>query len=156
MRLKEQLHKARYGTIYNFGGGSSSDSSQKSSTETTDNSIVGAPDSSNASLSHSDGNVINITDNGAVNDSFQAIQQVTSGATTLMSQALGTVSENSTAAVNAVNQSEANALNAVNAANTSALSAVSDAYSTAKAGEQKVLVAAALAILGIVAIKVVK
>ena len=128
-----------------FGGGSSSSADQSTSTETTDNSTVAAPNSTSASLNHSSGNTINITDNGAVGMAFDAVKQISQGAFTANSQALSTVTENSSAAIQQVAAADHNAL-----------AAVSDAYSTAKAGEQKVLVAAALAILGIVAIKVIK
>ena len=158
MNFREQLHKARYGTMCNFGGGSSSQANQTSSTETTDNSIVAAPNSTNASLSHSNGNTINVTttDEGAVSDAFQAINAISANSTTLMSNALGAVSANSTAAMQEVGSANTNALTAVNNENASALAAVSAAYSTAKAGDQKMLAFVAMAILGVVAVKVMK
>ncbi|MFZ6686408.1 hypothetical protein ACO0K0_01525 [Undibacterium sp. SXout11W] len=166
MNFREQLHKARYGTMCNFGGGSDSQANQTSNTETTDNSVIGAPGSTNASFNHSNGNAFSVvnntttnnttTDFGAVHDSFDAIKKITADATTLESHALGAVSSNSIASFAAINKASENALNAVNNENAYALKAVGDAYTTAKAGEQKVLVGVAVAILGIVAIKVMK
>lgn len=130
-----------------FGGGSSSDNSQKSTTETQDNSIVAAPDSTSLSLNRSSVNDINImtTDHGAVDGAFSFAKQVSANSTTLVQHALGSVQE-----------SEATALQAVQDTNKKALATVADAYTTAKAGEQKILVGAVVGLLGMVAIKVLK
>ena len=129
-----------------FGGGSSSSANQTTSTTTFDNHITAATDSSNVSMANStvNGNVT-MTDNGAVSAAFAAIQNMSQQATTLESNALGAVNANSTASTAAVQTANANALAAVNTA-----------YSTAKDGEQKVMVAVGMVIVGIVAMRALK
>ncbi len=114
------------------GGGGSSSSTQQQTTQNTDMRVVGGDSSTNVSAQA--GANVTVTDTGTVHAAFGFANDVMKGA-------YDTVAQISSSTAQIVQQSEA---------------AVADAYSTAKAGEQKVLVGAALAIVGVVAFAAVK
>lgn len=119
------------GRILGGGGGGSSSSESKSETNNIDARVV-AGDS--ASITSAVGNTltnssITVTDNGAV-----------SGALDLAKTALTTNQTVSTAAMGTTKEVFADALEGVQ-----------DAYATAKAGDQKIVSIAGLAVIGIAA-----
>jgi hypothetical protein len=128
-----------------IGGGSDSSANQTTTTETQDNRIAAAPDSTSINNSRGNiqaGNNINLTDDGAVGRSFDFAQSIAEGAANMQAASAGQMATTVT-----------NALGAVQAAYQDESKKISDAYETSKAGEQKILVAGALLIAGIVAIK---
>lgn len=126
-----------------FGGGNSS-SSSTSITDTQDNRIQAAQNSSN--LNNSRGVIngdVNMLDGGAIGKSFDFATKIADGAANTMAASAG--------AQGAVMLS---AMGAVQQAYQDQGASLADAYKTSKAGEQKVLVAGALLIGAIVAIKI--
>lgn len=128
-----------------FGGDSSSQADQTQTTETQDNRISAAQDS--VSINTSRGTVgdltVNTTDNGAVNSAFAFANQIAQGAADMQAASLG-----------AVKTASSNALQAVQSAYAQESSTLADAYKTAKAGEQKVLVAGTVGLLALALIKI--
>lgn len=114
---------------------SSSDNSQttNTTTETQDNSIIGGNGSTNIVVSRSNGVNLTMTDAGTVEKSFKFAQEAQAGALAAANHAIETVHE----------------------AEQNAMGQLADAYKTAKAGEQKVLVAAVVGFVAIVAAKAV-
>jgi hypothetical protein len=159
MNFREQLHKARYGSMCNFGG--KSDSSSSSSTTNADQRL---DVSSGAGATASSGGTVtmNVTqlDGGAISAAFglghDALADVTSIGTASMSNSAATAQ----AAINGIlsdvagtRQAYADATNqAISAAQTSAqntVSAVTSAYQDAKTGDQKTLLIGALVVCGL-------
>jgi len=110
------------------GGGGNSSADQTQRTENADMRVVGGDASTNISAQDSTVRV-NVTDAGSVRAAFGFANDIAK-------DAFNFAISNQHDVADIVEKSEA---------------AVSDAYSTAKAGEQKVLVGAALAIVGVVA-----
>jgi hypothetical protein len=81
---------------------------------------------------------VNTLDNGAISQAFGFAQHV------------------SDSSMNLAYASSTQEMNALATANQQAMQAVSDAYSTAKAGNQKVFTWAALAVVGVVALSVMR
>jgi hypothetical protein len=140
------LKKTRCGgRLYNLGGDSNSQANQTQTTDTQDNRIAAATDSNNLNNSRGviGGNVIiNKTDNGAVTASFDFANKIAAGAANTMAA--------STASAQATVMSSLDAVKSAYADNTATLA---DAYKTSKAGEQKIMVAGALLIGAVVAIR---
>lgn len=126
-----------------FGGGNSS-SSTSNTQITQDNRIAAAQDSTN--LANSGGTIngsVNLLDGGAITKSFDFANAIAEGAANTAAASIGANQATMTTAMQAVQSAYANE----NAS-------LSDAYTNAKAGEQKIMVAGALLIGAIVAIKV--
>lgn len=124
---------------------SSSDSSQTQINETQDNRITGGTGSVNLSTSRSSvGGDVNIstTDFGSVDRSFSFAEQIAKGAANAAAASAASVQAMAT-----------DAMSSVKAAYGDSSDALADAYKTAKAGEQKVMVAVGMVIVGLVAIK---
>lgn len=124
---------------------SDSDSSQTQIQETQDNRISGGNGSVNLVTSRSSvgGNVnISTTDFGAVSKSFDFAQAIATGA-----------ANTAAASANQVTAIAKDAMASVKDAYGDSNESLAAAYETAKAGEQKVMVAVGLAIVGVVAIK---
>ncbi|EIJ47585.1 hypothetical protein GWL_18260 [Herbaspirillum sp. GW103] len=123
---------------------SSSDASQTSTSEAQDNRIAAAQDSVNLVMSRASGNSVSVTttDFGTVSKAFDF-------ATALAKNA----ASQAAASTDAVQKASTSALAAVQQAYTDFSTKIDDAYTTSKAGEQKVLVGAVVAVLGLVAIK---
>ena len=111
------------------GGGGSSSSSSNQTTTNTDSRIVGGDASSNLSINGSSGNVINMTDNGAVNGALDLAKTSLTTSQTVASAAMGTTEKTFEGALGAVN----------------------DAYSTARAGDQKIVAIIGMAVVGLAA-----
>lgn len=128
-----------------FGGGNSSSSSTTQNvTDTQDNRIQAAVDSSN--INNSRGVIngsVNMLDAGAVGKSFDFATLVADGA-----------AKTAAASVNEAQGIAVSAMDAVKGAYSDSNASLADAYKTSKAGEQKIMVAGALVICAIVAIKV--
>jgi hypothetical protein len=151
-----------------FDTNSSSSANQTQTTDTQDNRIAAAQDSVNLNNSRGviGGNVTVIsTDHGAVDGALKFANAAGDTAAKLTDSTVskafdfagqvahGAATENA-AALGAVQASAQGALSAVQSAYQDESKTLSDAYTTAKAGEQKVLVAGVFAVLGLVAIKV--
>jgi len=124
---------------------SDSDSSQTQINESQDNRITGGTGSVNLSTSRSSvGGDINIstTDFGSVDRSFTFAEQIAKGA-----------ANTAAASAAAVQAMATDAMTSVKDAYGDSSETLADAYKTAKAGEQKVMVAVGMAIVGVVAIK---
>ncbi|WP_454774889.1 hypothetical protein [Janthinobacterium tructae] len=124
---------------------SKSDSSQTQTQESQDNRITGGTGSVNLSTSRSSvGGDINIstTDFGSVDRSFTFAEQIAKGAANAAAASAASVQAMAT-----------DAMSSVKAAYGDSSDTLADAYKTAKAGEQKVMVAVGMAIVGVVAIK---
>jgi hypothetical protein len=135
-----------------MSGGSSADQTQN--TETSDNRIVAAQDSTNLNNSHGQigGNVtITSTDHGAVHDSLQLTSGVVSQAFEFGTKVQAGAAKENVAALQGIQNTTSTAINAVQSAYQQESKTLADAYVTSKAGEQKILVGVALAIVGIVA-----
>lgn len=123
-----------------FGGGNSS-SSTTNETQNIDQKIQTAAGSTGVSASGN--SVVTLTDAGAVGKAFDFAKGIASGAA------------NEAAASGAqVSSIAASAMQSVQAAYQGESGTIAAAYQTAKAGEQKIMVVAALSVLAIVAIKV--
>lgn len=124
---------------------SSSDASQTQTTDTQDNRISSAVGSVNLNTSRSSigGDVtITTTDQGTVSKAFEFANSIAVGAANTASA--------SGARDMAITQSAMQAVKSAYQDNSDTLAA---AYTTAKAGEQKVMVGVGLIIVGIVALK---
>ncbi|MFZ4878440.1 hypothetical protein ACL9RI_25420 [Janthinobacterium sp. Mn2066] len=124
---------------------SDSDSSQTQINESQDNRITGGTGSVNLVTSRSSvgGNVnISTTDFGSVGRSFDFAEAIAKGAANTAAA--------SAAQVQAV---ATDAMKSVQAAYGDSNETLADAYKTSKAGEQKVMVAVGMAIVGVVALK---
>lgn len=122
-----------------FGGDSSSSTSN--ATQNIDQKIQTAAGSTGVSASGN--SVVTMLDGGAVGKSFDFAERIASGA-----------AKEAAASGAQVSSIAANAMQSVQAAYKDTTGAVSAAYETAKAGEQKIMVVAALGVLAVVAIKV--
>lgn len=154
-----------------FGGDSSSQANQTQTSDTQDNRISAAADSANLNNSRGTigGNVTNnvttiSTDNGAVNKSldfasgtvsksFDFAQAIAKGAADAQAASAGQIQATALSAMQAVQKSYQNESSTLANAYQNESSTMADAYKTSKAGEQKVMVAGALLIGGIVALK---
>jgi hypothetical protein len=130
-----------------LGGDSSSSANQTQTTETQDNRIASAVGSAN--INNSRGTITGgvslttiSTDQGTVSKAFDFANKVTAGAANEAAASMGAVQATATSAVDSVA-----------AAYKDSNKTIADAYQTSKAGEQKILVAGALALLAIVGIK---
>jgi hypothetical protein len=119
---------------------SSSQANQTSTTTNTDLRVVGGPGSVNVSAQGSQVNLA-LTDAGAVADSFGFAASSLKGALDFATAADTSAATQVQSAMDIV---------------TGASARIADAYTTAKAGEQKVLVGVALAIVGVVAVQALK
>jgi hypothetical protein len=111
------------------GGGGSTTSTSEQTTNNTDARIVGGENSTNASVNNSSGNTITITDSGAVAGALDLARTSLTTSQTVASAAMGTTEKTFEGA----------------------LDAVSDAYETAKAGDQKIVAIAGMAVVGLAA-----
>jgi len=124
---------------------SKSDSSQTQTQESQDNRITGGAGSVNLSTSRSSvGGDINIstTDFGSVDRSFAFAEQIAKGAANTAAASAASVQALAKDAMSSVKEAYGDSSEKIGAA-----------YETAKAGEQKVMVAVGLVIVGIVAVK---
>lgn len=123
-----------------FGGDSSSSTSN--ATQNIDQKVQTAAGSTGVSASGS--SIVTMVDMGAVGKAFDFAAGIASGAA------------NEAAASGAqVSNIAASALQSVQAAYKDSSGTLATAYETAKAGEQKIMVVAALAVVAIVASKVI-
>ena len=106
----------------------SASSTQANTTTTNIDKRVAAGD--NSTIVSADNSTVTLTDQGAVHDAFGFAQAA-------FDKTVQAIGDNTHETLSAVQQSE---------------STLADAYATAKAGEQKVLVAAGLLIVGVVAV----
>jgi hypothetical protein len=154
-----------------LGGGSTSEANQAQTTDTQDNRIAAATDSANTNNSRGyvGGSVINsVTNNtldgGAISKSFDFAKAISAGAASSIAASEGNAQATVISSLDAVKSAyQNNAVSVANAYQNSAANVaaayqntsdtLATAYSTAKAGEQKVLVYGALLIGGIVALK---
>jgi hypothetical protein len=147
---------------------SNSDSSQKQSTDTQDNRIAAATDSVNLGVSRSQvGNVnISTSDHGAVDSSFKFADStvgkafdfansITAGAANTVAASGAQSTSIAKSAMQSVQDAYANSTASVADAYKNTSDTLAAAYTTAKAGEQKVMVAVGLVIVGIVALKAI-
>lgn len=124
---------------------SASDSSQTQVNESQDNRITGGTGSVNLVTSRSSvgGNVnISTTDFNSVGRSFDFAEAIAKGAANAAAASAGQVQAIAT-----------DAMKSVQAAYGDSSETLADAYKTSKAGEQKVMVAVGMAIVGVVALK---
>lgn len=133
-----------------FGGDSSSTTEQKQVTETQDNRIAAAQDSTNLNASRATvGRDINLTtvstDHDTVHQSFDFAKRIAQDA-----------ADTNAAALSVVNKQAISAIEAVKTAYRDENDKLANAYTEAKAGEQKILVGGTLLIGGIVAIMALK
>lgn len=134
---------------------SSSDASQSQLQESQDNRISAATDSVNLVSSRSTIGNINIsqTDHGAVKGALEFGSDALGQSYDFAAQ-ISKNAANETAASGARSTAVAqSAMDSVKSAYADTSATLADAYETAKAGEQKIMVAAGLAIVGLVAIK---
>ena len=127
------------------GSNSNSDSSQQQTQETDDNRIASAQGSVNLVTSRSSvgGNVnVTSTDYGSVSKAFDFAAGIAKGA-----------ADESAASSAQVTKATQTAMKSVQEAYKDSSGTLAAAYETAKAGEQKVMVVAALAVVGVVAFK---
>lgn len=125
---------------------SSSDSSQSQTQESQDNRITAGTGSVSLVASRSSvGGDVNLTttDFGTVSKAFDFANGIAKGAASEAAASSAQVAQTAQSALQSVKSAYANSNDTIAAA-----------YETAKAGEQKVMVAAALAVVGIVAVKV--
>ena len=127
---------------------SNSDSSQSQLQESQDNRVVGGAGSVALVASRSSvGGDVNltstVTDFGTVAKAFDFAAGIAAGA-----------ADEAAASGARVTQVASSAMQSVRAAYQDTTNEVAKAYETAKAGEQKIMVAAALAVVAIVAVKV--
>lgn len=144
-RLHREREPQRYCAIESESSpqtSSQSDSSQSSVTTQSDMRIVGGDGSINLSSQNSSvGVTVTTTDAGTVNQAFGFARDALKQA---IDFSVGSATRNTQVlehALEGVKDSEAQ---------------VADAYTTAKAGEQKILVAGALVIVGLVAVAALK
>lgn len=123
-------------TIYGGGGGGSSSSSSSQTTNNTDARVVGGDNSQNFSAVGNDltNSTINLTDHGAVAGALDLAKTSLTTNQTVATAAMGTTKE--------VFQG--------------ALNSVEDAYATAKAGDQKIVAIAGMAVVGLAAATLLK
>lgn len=123
---------------------SASDSSQTQINETQDNRITGGPGSVSLVTSRSNvGDVsISTTDFGSVNRSFTFAELLAKGAANAAAASAASVQAIATDAMSSVRQAYGDSNDTLAAA-----------YQTSKAGEQKIMVAGALALVALVAFK---
>lgn len=119
------------GRILGGGGGGSSSSESSNQTTNTDSRVVSGDNSNilNATGNTISGSTINVTDQGAVAGAIDLAKTSVNSNVTVTQAALGTTKE----------------------VFADALEGVQDAYSTAKAGDQKIVSIAGLAVIGIAA-----
>lgn len=143
--LWKQFICCAYATSY-WGNGDQqqSQANQESSSENQDNRISGGNGSINLSTNRSDISGVTITtiDAGAVGGAFDFARDVATGAA-------NTAAASSSANL-AVTKS---AMQAVQDAYAGSTEKIASAYTEGKAGEQKIMVAAGLLIVGVVAMK---
>lgn len=135
-------------------GGSDTKMTSSTSYDTRDQSVNNAGD---GILNNGNGTVsVVTTDHGAVQASIDAsvsnFQTGVGFATATMQNAF----QNNNTAMQTVASGQNAAMQAVNGAAKSTIEAVKDAYSEAKAGEQKIMAAGALALIAIVAFRSMK
>lgn len=133
-----------------FGGDSSSTSA--STTNNIDQRATGGNGSQNVSASG--GATVNVTDAGAISQAFGFADSALKGAYTDVAASRSNTASTAGAAIAAVQNTSQQATQAITDAFSKSSAQVADAYSTAKAGENKILVAAGLVVVGIVAVKV--
>jgi hypothetical protein len=119
------------GRILGGGGGGSSSSESTNQTTNTDSRVVSGDNSNilNATGNEINNSTINVTDHGAVAGAIDLAKTSVNSNVTVTQAALGTTKE----------------------VFADALEGVQDAYSTAKAGDQKIVSIAGLAVIGIAA-----
>ena len=119
------------------GGGGSSSSSTTNNTYNTDARVAGGDDSTNVSINGNSNTPINLTnistDNGAVAGALDLARTSITSSQTVASASMGTTK----------------------ATFESALDGVTDAYSTAKAGDQKIVAIAGMAVVGLAAAAII-
>ncbi len=157
MNFREQLHKARYGSMCNFGG--SSDSSSSSSTTNADQRLdvgsgVGATASSGGTVTLN----VQQLDGGAIAAAFGLGHDALTGIEQIGTASMSNSAATAQAAINGVLASAAGAQKAyadatqqVQAAYSNSESAVTAAYQDAKTGNQRTIVIGALIVVGLVA-----
>ncbi len=123
-----------------FGGGNSS-SSTSNETQNIDQKIQTAANSTGVSASGN--SVVTMMDGGAIGKAFNFAEHIAQGA-----------ADESAASGARVSNMAASAMQSVQAAYADSAGTLAAAYQTAKAGEQKIMVVAALAVVAIVAAKV--
>jgi uncharacterized beta-barrel protein YwiB (DUF1934 family) len=123
-----------------FGGGNSS-SSTSNETQNIDQKIQTAAGSTGVSASGN--SVVTMLDGGAVGKAFDFAANIAQGA-----------AQEATASSASIQSMATSAMQSVQSAYKDTTGTVAAAYETAKAGEQKIMVAVAMSILAIVAIKV--
>lgn len=158
---------------------SSSDSSQSQTQQTDDNRITAAAGSTNLTMSRSEvgGNVnVTNTDFGSIGKAFDFAMAANQQSTSLIGGTVGKafdfasalesgaaderaasgalVSKLAISAMDSVKSAYSGSQSSVASAYKDTADTLAAAYETSKAGEQKVMVAVGLAVLGIVAIKV--
>lgn len=136
---------------------SSSDSSQTQLQESQDNRVsAGAGAATLVASRSSVGGDVNVTstDFGTVSKAFDFATNIASGAANEAAASGAQVSKIAASALQSVQAAYANSEGSVASAYKNTSATVAAAYETAKAGEQKIMVMAALAVVGIVAVKV--
>lgn len=129
-----------------FGSSSASTTSNTTySADTRDQSVNNAGDGILLNGSGSLNITNTLSDGGAINASVELFQTGVGFAKGVSDSALASNTKSSETAINAVKSASAGAVDAVK-----------EAYSTAKAGEQRVMAMAALALVAVVAFKSVK
>lgn len=123
-----------------FGGGNSS-SSTSNETQNIDQKIQTAAGSTGVSASGN--SVVTMLDGGAVGKAFDFAAGIASGAADEAAASGAKVTQMATSAIQSVQAAYANSNGTIAAA-----------YETSKAGEQKIMVVAALAVVAIVVVKV--
>lgn len=141
-----------------LGGDSSSSANQTQTTETQDNRIASAVGSANINNSRGTiGGNVNLTtistDHGAVDGALALTDSTVSRAFSFAKGITTQAANENAASLGAVQATASSAVQSVKAAYADSNKTIADAYQTSKAGEQKILVAGALALLAIVGIK---
>lgn len=146
---REKLRCLPMGAAAYFGGDSSSASSQR--TENRDQRVVGGDNSSNSSISVGDmaNTTLQITDAGQTAKAIDAVSMIAD-------QSLALSSEMTRGVLSTVDTATQGFQRGITDLFDASVNEISDAYETSKAGEQKVLVAAGLLVVGMVALFIVK
>lgn len=132
-----------------FGGDSSSSSSQR--TENRDQRVVGGDNSANTSISVGDlkSATLQITDAGQTAKAIDSVSLIAD-------KALALSGDMTRGALSTVDTATQGFQRGITDLFDKSVNEISDAYETSKAGEQKVLVAAGLLVVGMVALFIVK
>lgn len=146
---REKLRCLPMGAAAYFGGDSKSSSSNR--TDNNDQRVVGGDGSTNNSIRVSEAGDVTL----AITDAGQTAKAIDS-VSLIADQALSLSGEMTRGALSTVDTATQGFQRGITDLFDKSVNEISDAYETSKAGEQKVLVAAGLLVVGMVALFIVK